>query len=333
VAGARLIGVWAAVALALLVMLAGAGGAGAATQPFPPGLWAFELPATHGYSVGVLAGSELATSDGEVQIEVFGGGRDRVTYRAPATVSETALDADLGSLGRIALRAERSGLERRFQPRCDTPPYRYEPVTYVGEVEFRGEEGYVDATASRLPLLVKPVVESQCLIYGEIHVGGEGAAGAGLHIGSRRGAPRVQVSARTNGPGKVVELSASITERRGEIEIHRSIGRRLPHSVFSYDEDLSAAVLDPPAPFSGRGVFRRNAARAMRWSGDLQVDFPGRSNVPVTGIRFRTKLQRGEWRYDVSRQRPRLAAPTLPQWPSTKPSPTASATSSPLGRS
>lgn len=312
--GARLIGVWAAVALALLAL---AGGAAAATQSFPPGLWSFKLRGTNGYSLGVLAGARPGSSAGEVQIFVGGPG-GRAFYQAPASVSKTTLEADLGSLGRITLRAEPSGEVRTFASSCDASPWRYEPVSYVGEVDFRGEEGYTQASATSASLLVKPIVESQCVVYGELHVGGEGIAGAGLHIGSRHGKPRVQLSARTNGPRAATYLSASIREQRGEIEIERSLGARLPHSVFSYDAHLSSAALEPPAPFAGRGVFRRNAAKSSRWTGNLRVDFPGRSGVHVTGARFKPKLQHGEWQFEID-QAPRATRPILLEWPSTKP--------------
>ena len=62
-----------------------------------------------------------------------------------------------------------------------------------------------------------------------------------------------------------------------DIELHFGAG------AFSYDPLLRTATLAPPAPFSGRASFHRGAVLENRWTGNLAIDFPGRSNVPLTG--------------------------------------------------
>lgn len=312
--GTKLIGGWVAVALALLTFAGGA--AGTETQPFPPDLWSFQVQGTHGYIIWAVAGEDSRSSRGEIQI--FAGNRHgRVIYTAPASVSESTLQADLGALGRVALEAKPTGVEKVVRSSCDTS-FSYEPVRYVGEFRFKGEEAYTGASANSLSLRLKPLIEGPCLVYEELKLGGP-APGAGLHIGSGGRPPRVEASARTNGPGKPVEVSASIREERGEIEIERSVGGYFAPSAFGYDQHLNHAYLQPPEPFSGRGLFRREVAAANRWTGNLEVDFPGRSNVALTGNRLRPVLRHGEWRHHVTHVRAGLAAPTLPAWPSTKP--------------
>lgn len=142
--------------------------------------------------------------------------------------------------------------------------------------------------------------------------------GAGLHIGSHGLAPHARLSVRTNGPGKAVEVLASIDEQRDEIEIQRSVAARLRVGGFDYDADLTRATVELPTPFSGRGVYRRMAP-ANRWTGSLEVDFHGRSDVALTGDRVRPVLRHGEWQTDVRHVQARLRRPTLPRWPSTKP--------------
>ena len=216
------------------------------------------------------------------------------TYAAPATISESSLEADLGSAGHISLQLRPDGTQRTAHD-CEGKPLRYEGATWVGEFEFHGEEGYTTVSATRLPFSLQPTFRLLCGgALTELHAGGEGLAGASLHIGSRGSQPRVGVSARTNGPGKAVELMASIDEQDGEVEIQRSIRCRRSHTAFSYDPHLAWARLEPPAPFSGLGVYRRDAMPADRWTGSLRVDFPGRSDVPITGGRFQLTLRHGE---------------------------------------
>ena len=77
------------------------------------------------------------------------------------------------------------------------------------------------------------------------------------------------------------------------------VERRFPSSVFKYAPDLSAATLEPPAPFSGRGVFRRAAAPANRWTGNLAVDLPGHADLRVTGAGLVPFMRHGEWQSNL----------------------------------
>ncbi len=65
--------------------------------------------------------------------------------------------------------------------------------------------------------------------------------------------------------------------------------------AFDCDPALRRAVLVPPAPFSGSASFTRGAAPNHRWSGDLNVDLPGRSDVPLTGPGVKATLVAGCW--------------------------------------
>lgn len=45
----------------------------------------------------------------------------------------------------------------------------------------------------------------------------------------------------------------------------------------------SEGILNPPAPFSGSGTFRRHAKRAPTWTGDLKIELPGFGHVRLAG--------------------------------------------------
>jgi hypothetical protein len=288
---------------------------------------AFRLQGTHGYAITVLAGVRPGETVGQVVLFV-GKPHAEAVYGAPATITASGIEADLGSLGEISLAARPTGVQHTAHPHCGKP-IRYEGVSYVGKFEFRGEAGYTRATATNLPGLVEPLLNLIC----GVSVGGEssgpGLPGASLHLSSQGGAPDVSLLARTNGPRKAVSLSASMRERRGQIKIDRSVYGLYPSSTFTYDPHLSTATLAPPSPFSGRGVFHRGAGAASRWGGNLRIDFPGRSGVAVTGSRYRPVLKHAQW-FSKTEASPRLSTPTLSRWLLTKPWPTAFATSLPI---
>jgi hypothetical protein len=86
-------------------------------------------------------------------------------------------------------------------------------------------------------------------------------------------------------------VSAEVEEHLGEMEIHRAIWTWASSGALRYDRGLQAATVRPPAPFAGHGSFHSNARCASRWTGNLSVDLPGHSDVPVTGRSFSACLE------------------------------------------
>jgi hypothetical protein len=296
--------------------------------PETGGYGAFRLKASNGYEVFVLAASRAGYRKGEARI--FVSRRDRaVFYDAPATVTDTRIAVDLGAVGRIDVEFEPSGSTGVARSSCE-PDYRvaYEKGSYVGTVDFRGEEGYSEVTATRVPISIQPFVEVGCFTIGEGETFGDGIEGARLRVLTRLPRGRLSLQANQNRPGARVRLRTSIEEQRGAIRVFRVIGAVYPADALQFDPKLRSAVLRPPAPFSGSGIFRRGAKQANRWTGSLTVDFPGRSNVSLTGDRFHVGLLHATYMRETLQSRHRRR-PTLSSWPSTKLSPTASATSSP----
>jgi hypothetical protein len=79
-------------------------------------IFAFQVEATNGYSILAIAANERADGQGEVVMLVTRGG-DGASYTAPARLTSTSVEADLGALGHISLEAAPSG--RSIRPRCD----------------------------------------------------------------------------------------------------------------------------------------------------------------------------------------------------------------------
>jgi hypothetical protein len=143
----------------------------------------------------------------------------------------------------------------------------------------------------RIPRLYR----SECGSYGSLEVDGDDVPGAGLRLHSGRGKVTLDLTARKNGPGKRTQLQVELGEERAGISISRAMSQWVGADAFAYDPLLRMAVLAPPAPFSGSGSFHRNAAAPGRWSGDLTVDLPGRSDVPLTGLGVKATLVSGCW--------------------------------------
>lgn len=254
---------------------------------------AFTLQGSHGYSITVLAYSRRADGRGQVSVSVHRK-RASVTYLAPATVTDARIEADLGPVGTISVVFVPSGSIGEEKTGCAKGDFiQFDAGTYQGTIEFHGEEGYTEASATEVPVEFKPFFEPVCSGFGVSETTVFGATrmpGARLRV--RSVAPRRHLSAQfnENRPGARMTFEAQTSERHEGIAISRSIQGATPGGAFAFGDDLRAARLNPPVPFSGSAAFHRNAPRSNRWTGSLAIDFPGRSNVPLTGPGLRASL-------------------------------------------
>ncbi len=225
-----------------------------------------------------------------------------VVYFAPATVlaSEvrtpsvfhppSAVRADLGGLGKIDLEFAPSGAVKREHSVCDKTTVGFEAGSYQGAFEFHGEEDYAEANLTSVPASIGPLLNLVCGGSAGGETSGPGLLGARLRLLSRHGGQTVHLQANKNRPGAATTYEATVEERSGRIKIQRSIEGRAPAASFVFSDGLRITSFEPPAPFDGSAVFRRNANPANRWTGDLTVDFPGESDVPLTGASFAATL-------------------------------------------
>lgn len=269
-------------ALALTGLALIPGGAGALDSDLKHS-YAFRVEASNGYEILALANSERADGRGEIVLFVTHGSDSAVIYQAPAQLSATRIDADLGSLASVALDVAPSGRKKKLRSGCGDEPevIEYEPWSLGGSFEFRGEERFTEAFSAAprdytafFARLVCPATA-----YGE----GSGPGLPGARFRVRLPGRKLNLQVNKNQPGSGTGLEASLRERRGAIRIQRSVEIAAGAGAFDYDPLLRTATIAPPAPFSGHGTFQRDAAPANRWRGDLTVDFPGRSDVALTG--------------------------------------------------
>lgn len=251
---------------------------------FPGYSAVFQIEGSNGYSVEVSAYSVPLEEEEGIAVAVTRKG-SAAFYSAPVRMTPTTIYADLGALGKVDLRLNPSGRQRTIPVRCsggDT--FTYEPGTYEGVLEFKGEEGYTKVRETRVPL--RPFLSSFC----------GGGSGSGESISDNEPGARLRgvsyahrriltFQVNKNRPSGVPTVfEASLRERRDGIRIYREVQGAAGSAVFRFDRDLRTATLSPPAPFSGSASLSRSRDSVRpTWTGTLALDFPGRSNVPLAG--------------------------------------------------
>lgn len=251
----------------------------------------FSLQGTNGYEIGFGAFSEGPEGRGEANVMVHRGGKggSYAFYTASAIVSDDFVKADFGPFGKVDLAVHPSGQLRRVDIKCSKHSYEFEPIAYEGIFEFEGEDGYTRAstTAARLPAVTSFCGEGGG--YGESR--GSDAKGARLSGVSVAHGRQVTFAVNKNFPRGRVKYSAQIRERRAGVLINRIVAGYAGPGAFQFADDLSAASLQPPAPFSGSASLTPNRESIFpRWRGDLSVDFIGRADVRLAGPKVHASI-------------------------------------------
>jgi len=257
----------------------------------PTTVTGFRLEASNGYEFLALAGEAPPEGD-EGWIGLFLVRDDQhaaVTYAAPATVTGETIDADLGKLGSISVTRVPTGGTRTAHLVCGSEStQRVKAERYEGTIEFHGEEGFTEIGATSAPLVYPP----PCGIPEGGRPAGKSLPGARLSVEKEHFEQyRFDFNAVQNRPSARTEVGAEVEEHRGEMEIHRATWTWANANVLRYDRRLRTATVRPPGPFSGHGSFRVSDHGPNLWTGNLTVDFPGRSDVPLTGPGFRANLE------------------------------------------
>lgn len=289
-------------------------------------LWAQAAPAKPGYVVGKPSTFEilhLKSSNGyTIDVLSFGARKlalhvsrfrgltsgsgltiTSATYFVPRQAGEPGeIRASLGKLGRIALRFRPSGPpEEQREPGCKGRGSTTQEGRYIGTINFRGERGFTVARASSADGQMSRSFRRVCKRRAEER-GGDSGGPKGVSLGAYvKGDPEgpafnVQKTVSRRGfEAGSVNYTASVSERRGRIEITRSAQATAESSTFSASgptANPALASVSPPPPFSGTATFERFAGAAPTWSGNLSVSLPGRDSLPLTGPEFSARLCR-----------------------------------------
>jgi hypothetical protein len=245
---------------------------------------------SHGYEVKVF------TFGSAVMLEVAKGGHRHLaatTYMARGVAVPERLQATFGGLGKVSMRFRpqpREGASSicRFGERLTR-----RPGTYVGNLSFKGEGGYISLALHRAKGSIVALA-GRCRIRHftpkqiekAIETRFEPVAGA--LASSRDGVATTTFVGLAE--KRRTAFYATHKETHGKLAIFRFalVGGL---GGFHANEAVSAAGLTPPSPFHGTGHYRAGPDGASSWTGSLSVDFPGARRFPLTGPSFKAYLE------------------------------------------
>jgi hypothetical protein len=268
--------------------LAAASTASAESLGAPPG---FRLEASDGYTIHAIAFDD-PEGRGDDLLLLVARRHSAVLYATHATVTETSIAASLGAVGSIDLHFVPSGRVAVERSACAKKPFRFDAGFYEGTIDLDGEEGFMHAHATRARGEIRTLASLLCSGgVGSEGIGGD-APGARLTVHGKLAGSKVEFVAWKNSPTRVSRFEASIGERRGGLTIIRGVSATGSAAAFPFDTAAWSATVRPPTPFSGKAGYDGAAGPLRRFGGNLEVDFPGRSNVPLTGPGTRASMVR-----------------------------------------
>jgi hypothetical protein len=253
--------------------------------PAPSG---FNLRASNGYTLSVMALAGPRTDRGII-LWLMRSRYAQVSYSVEAVVSPTSIEADLGAIGRIDVDFIPSGQSRTERSICGDP-IQVDSGRYEGTVVFEGEEGYSEIHASSARGDATLALNLIC--PGGPKVTGYGGRSPGALLTVRQRPHQLEFTAMKNSPTRPARFAASISERRADMAISRSIHVTAAPNSFDFDVPSGRALVTPPTPFVGQARYIRSSGKSTGWRGDLRVDFPGHANVRLTGSGVHASLIR-----------------------------------------
>jgi hypothetical protein len=207
-------------------------------------------------------------------------------YRAEGEVTADQIDVDLGPLGRF-------DLERRPTGRMETirgcgRTEREPGYEFVGTIEFHGEEGFTEVTATRAEMDWRALASGECHFSGAGEEFGGRISGVRIKVRKKRG-PTLQLNQNR---GSKVVYQAEIDEREGAVKVSRSVDGRLGAGALRFTPSLGSATFTGTGRFDGKATYveatppRGTHPGQGVWRGDLTVDFPGAADVRLAGPGF-----------------------------------------------
>lgn len=230
-------------------------------------------------------------------------GLSSVSYTVRGQVSPQGIKARIGNLGLIAVQFRASGKIKHENPPdgCRGKPITVRPGAFIGRIRFWGEHGYMDLNARRARGSVNQMPQSLRWNCKALHPDGESlppeakkpVSGLSVLTASTQGKSLLFVALglpvdEKDGLGLVLFM-ASTTERRGSIRIDRSVVAFGDSTMLRFDEGNNSAMVTPPPPFHGTGIFERNPGGSPSWTGALGVHLPG-ADIGLTGPRIAARL-------------------------------------------
>jgi hypothetical protein len=283
----------ALLSLVLAALAVAAAPAGAAQSRHGLG---FEL---HDDGFWVTATSPLGSGRVRLMLDRHG---EVAYYWAPAHIGAGAVRVRFGRLGTLAFRFTP---DRREGPLgCGGRHDGSQRGTFSGTLVFHGENDYADVDAHRARgyLQTRPTAcaggRRTGAGEGEVRRATASAApvaetGAFVEATTASALPAdVFYSFLDQGPkGVRVVFGALREERREGMRIERGAQIYGGAAGFQWDLGTGTALLEPPAPFEGRAVYKRETHGKASWAGSLRVPVLGAKRpMRLAGPTFTARL-------------------------------------------
>ena len=280
-----------AIAAAALVLAVVPGAVAAGPPPKLAFDGAIELSATHGYRVFGL----VASFEGKAQVSLFvGKSGEEAIYTAQGEGTDDSVNVDFGSLGKVDLELRPTGQNETVRSKCGKRATTVPGSEFVGTVEFHGEEGFTEFSATQLPLRLEPLLD---LVCGSLAVTGmEGGSGVPGVLLKAKTANSPSLLIEQNHPGARVFYKAKMHEKEGRVQVSRSVSGHLGAGALRYAPSLESASFAAASPFAGTATYTGLTAPSEAgpghgtWRGSLKVDFPGHVGVPIAGLGFKASI-------------------------------------------
>lgn len=209
-------------------------------------------------------------------------------YVARGVATPDRLQATFGQFGKVLMRFHESS---KHAVCYGTFRFVRHKGVFVGDLRFRGENGYVSVHVHRAAGgILEPA--GRCPRRRHHHGHFDGSifleTPSVFVAGSRDGVNFTGLLALEFGPFS--EVLAMHEESRGKLAIIRFAF--IPSDkAFRVNEAATDAKLAPPAPFHGTGHYHAAPDGTYTWSGDLSANFPGAPRFPLTGPQYEILLE------------------------------------------
>jgi hypothetical protein len=253
-----------------------------------------QLRGSNGYGIS------LSGNGGFVYLAVQGH-HAAVQYAARGTAGKGRIKARFGGLGRVALRFHPQGkahLRKEPAGDCRGGDSLIQPGTFVGKLDFEGEQGYTRIHASRIQGTVTHTKRQVCKSSGSDE--GEEGFPSSLNLTflnaaddeNRSSFNAFKIESKSKPGLSTASFSATVIESpQSGLSVSRSIQATTKDStafsVVTSHGHVDEATVTPPAPFSGSATYQRAVAKKSEtWVGSLAGDFPGLGTVSLAGPEF-----------------------------------------------
>lgn len=265
------------------------------------------LRGSHGYRVTIDAASPRVVALTVARKSAV------ATYLVKGRATRHGVRANLGRLGRIAVRFRRIGRPRVLKPpsraldrKCRGPIH--ERGRFEGTIRFRGEQGYTKVAVRGAGGSVLRTPPGSCRARGAHPDRARAQARddrsvltTALLATSRRrglevrfGVVTAEYEEREKNELLISLAVVSASERRGRIGILRyGVVQGDSGSIEASPLGVQpvTATVGLPKPFSGTASYLEEAGTPPSWAGSLKVRLPG-AEIPLTGPGFRAALCR-----------------------------------------